>query len=195
MKRIAEIERKTKETQIRVKLDLDGSGHYEVSTGIGFFDHMLTLLCVHGLLDLAVEAVGDIHVDAHHTVEDVGLVVGEGIYRALGDRKGICRYGNAVIPMDDALAQVTIDLSNRPYLKLVLPKRLPRQNDFDASLAAEFFRSLAVKGGMNLHIQVPYGENWHHMIEAVFKGVGRALRQAMARDDRIIGVPSSKGTL
>lgn len=195
MKRIAEIERKTKETQIRVKLNLDGRGEYEVSTGIGFFDHMLTLLCVHGLLDLAVEAVGDIHVDAHHTVEDVGLVIGEGFSRALGDRKGICRYGNAVIPMDDALAQVTVDLSNRPYLKWRLPKKMPRQNDFDASLAGEFFRALAVKAGMNLHIQVAYGENWHHMIEAVFKGLGRALRQAAAGDDRNSGVPSSKGAL
>lgn len=195
MKRIAEIERKTKETQIRAKLNFDGSGQHEVSTGIGFFDHMLTLMCVHGVLDLTVEAVGDIHVDAHHTVEDVGLVLGEVINRALGDRKGICRYGHAVIPMDDALAQVTIDLSNRPYLKLSLPKRMPRQNDFDASLAREFFRALSVKAGMNLHVQVAYGDNWHHIIEAAFKGVGRALRQATAKDDRISSVPSSKGSL
>ncbi|MDA8141123.1 MAG: imidazoleglycerol-phosphate dehydratase, partial [Desulfobacteraceae bacterium] len=138
MKRIAEIERKTKETQIRAKLNLDGNGQLEVATGVGFFDHMLTLMCVHGLLDLTLEAVGDIHVDAHHTVEDVGLVLGEGISRALGERKGICRYGHALIPMDDALAQVAVDLSNRPYLKIVLPKRLPLQNDFDASLAQEF---------------------------------------------------------
>jgi imidazoleglycerol-phosphate dehydratase len=195
MKRSAEIERKTKETQIQVKLNLDGNGQHEVSTGIGFFDHMLTLLCVHGLLDLTIEAVGDIHVDAHHTVEDVGLVLGEGLSRALGERKGIGRYGHAVIPMDDALAQVAIDLSNRPFLKFVLPKRLPRQNDFDASLALEFFRALSVKSGMNLHIQVPYGENWHHIIEAVFKGMGRALRQAVAKDERSNGIPSSKGTL
>jgi imidazoleglycerol-phosphate dehydratase len=195
MKRIAELERKTKETQITIKLNLDGSGSYEVDTGIGFFDHMLTLLAVHGQLDLEVAARGDIEVDFHHTVEDVGLVLGEALNQALGDRRGICRYGHAVIPMDDALTTVTIDLSNRPYLKFLLPEKVPRQNDFDTSLAAEFFRALAYKAGLNLHLQFAYGDNWHHMIEAAFKGLGRAVRQAAAMDSRVKGVPSSKGSL
>jgi imidazoleglycerol-phosphate dehydratase len=195
MKRFAELERKTKETQIRAKLVMDGSGRHEVATGIGFFDHMLTLFCVHGLMDLSVTAEGDLDVDFHHTVEDVGLVLGATLNQALGDRKGITRYGFAVIPMDDALAEVAVDLSNRPYLKISVPDRMPRQNDFDISLATEFFRALAQKAGMNLHIRIVYGDNWHHMIEAVFKGFGRALRQAVAMDPEVSGVPSSKGAL
>ncbi|RJQ68500.1 MAG: imidazoleglycerol-phosphate dehydratase HisB [Desulfobacteraceae bacterium] len=195
MKRAAELERKTKETQIRIKVDLDGSARCDVHTGIGFFDHMLTLFGVHGLLDLSIQAEGDIQVDMHHTVEDVGLVLGEALSRALGDRKSICRYGQALIPMDDALAEVAIDLSNRPYLRMLMPESLPRQTDFDVSLAQEFFRALAFKAGMNLHIRVAYGDNWHHMIEAVFKGVARALRQAGSPDSRVAGIPSSKGSL
>lgn len=195
MKRIAELERKTKETQIRINLNLDGSGSCAIDSGIGFFDHMLTLLAVHGQLDLEVDAKGDIEVDLHHTVEDVGLVLGTAIHQALGDRNGICRYGHAVIPMDDALAGVTIDLSNRPYLKFIVPEAVPRQNDFDTSLSSEFFRALAYKAGFNLHIRIAYGENWHHMIEASFKGLGRALRQAAAIDSRVEGIPSSKGSL
>jgi imidazoleglycerol-phosphate dehydratase len=195
MKRFAELERKTKETQIRAKLVMDGSGRHEVATGIGFFDHMLTLFCVHGLMDLSVTAEGDLDVDFHHTVEDVGLVLGATLHQALGDRKGITRYGFAVIPMDDALAEVAVDLSNRPYLKISVPEHMPRQNDFDISLATEFFRALAQKAGMNLHIRIVYGDNWHHMIEAVFKGFGRALRQAVAMDCEVSGVPSSKGAL
>jgi imidazoleglycerol-phosphate dehydratase len=195
MKRFAEIERKTKETQIRAKLVMDGSGRPEVATGIGFFDHMLTLFCVHGLMDLSVTAEGDLDVDFHHTVEDVGLVLGATLNQALGDRRGIARYGSAVIPMDDALAEVAVDLSNRPYLRISVPDRMPRQNDFDISLATEFFRALAQKAGMNLHIRIVYGDNWHHMIEAVFKGFGRALRQAVALDRDVSGVPSSKGAL
>ena len=195
MKRSAELERKTAETQISAKLILEGSGGHEINTGIGFFDHMLTLLSVHSQIDLVIAAQGDIAVDYHHTVEDVGLVIGELLNKALGARKAICRYGHAVIPMDDALAEVTVDLSNRPYLKVLLPENMPRQNDFDISLAKEFFRSFACKGGLNLHIQIVYGDNWHHMIEAVFKGVGRAIRQAIAFDHGITGVPSSKGSL
>ena len=195
MKRNLELERKTKETQIRIRLNLDGSGQSEVTTGIGFFDHMLTLLAVQAVFDLSLTAVGDIQVDLHHTVEDVGLVFGDAISKALGQRKGICRYGDAFVPMDDALAHVAIDLSNRPYLVYRLPESLPRQNDFDASLAKEFFRALAQKGGMNLHIHVAYGDNWHHMIEAVFKACGRALRLAAATDGRVQGIPSSKGVL
>lgn len=195
MKRIAELERKTKETQIRIKLNLDGSGSHEIDTGIGFFDHMLTLMVVHGQVDLEVAARGDIEVDLHHTVEDAGLVLGEAVQKALGDRKGICRYGHAVIPMDDALTEVTLDLSNRPYLKFLMPRKMPRQNDFDSSLASEFFRALAYKAGLNLHVRFAYGDNWHHMVEAAFKGLGRALREAAAMDSRVKGIPSSKGIL
>jgi imidazoleglycerol-phosphate dehydratase len=195
MKRFGELERKTKETRIQASLDLDGQGKIDISTGIGFFDHMLTLFSVHGTFNLSVDATGDIDVDFHHTVEDVGLVLGGLISRALGDRTGIRRYGHAVIPMDDALAQVTVDLSNRPYLVFRKPDTMPNQNAFDASLAVEFFRAVSQKGGLNLHIQLAYGENWHHMIEAAFKGFGRALRQAVALDERIKGVPSSKGKL
>ncbi len=195
MTRNASIERKTKETQIKADLNLDGSGVYRINTGIGFFDHMLTLFTVHGLYDLELAATGDIDVDYHHTVEDVGLVLGDAVAKALGDRKGIQRYGNAVIPMDDALAQVTVDLSNRPYLVFRLPEEMPNQNGFDASLAREFLRAFAQRSGMNLHISIPYGENWHHMIEAVFKGLGRAIRSAVAKDARVTGVPSTKGAL
>jgi imidazoleglycerol-phosphate dehydratase len=195
MKRVAEQNRKTKETQIASKLNLDGNGQCDVSTGIGFFDHMLTLFCVHGALDLSVAAKGDIEVDFHHTVEDVGLVLGGLISEALGDRAGIRRYGNAVIPMDDALAQVTVDLSNRPYLVFRKPDRMPNQMEFDDSLATEFFRAVAQQSGMNLHIQIAYGDNWHHMIEAVFKGFGRSLREAISMDTKIKGIPSSKGKL
>jgi imidazoleglycerol-phosphate dehydratase len=195
MTRTASIERKTKETQIKSELNLDGRGVCRISTGIGFFDHMLTLFTVHGLLDCELSAVGDIDVDYHHTVEDVGLVLGDAVAEALGDRSGIQRYGNAVIPMDDALAQVSVDLSNRPYLVLRLPDVMPNQNEFDASLAREFLRAFAQRSGMNLHITVPYGENWHHMIEAVFKGLGRSIRSAVTKDARVAGVPSTKGAL
>jgi len=195
MKRTARVERKTNETQISANLYIDGIGKHQVATGIGFFDHMLTLFSVHGLFDLDVAASGDIEVDFHHTIEDVGLVLGDVITKALGDRKGICRYGHAVIPMDDSMAQVTVDLSNRPYLVFRLPEKMPLQNGMDASLAIEFFRAVAQRAGLNLHIQVAYGENWHHMIEAVFKGFGRALRCAVAMDNRMPAVPSSKGTL
>lgn len=195
MERISEIERKTKETQIQAMLRLDGQGQHRITTGIGFFDHMLTLFCVHGLFDLSLTAVGDIEVDFHHTVEDVGLVLGDLLFKALGDRKGIQRYGNAAIPMDDALANVALDLSNRPYCVMHLPVTPVHQNGFDASLANEFFRALSQRAGMNLHVHIVYGSNWHHMVEAAFKGLGRALRQAVALDPRVSGVPSSKGVL
>jgi imidazoleglycerol-phosphate dehydratase len=189
------IERNTNETQILVKLNLDGSGKHQVTTGISFFDHMLTLFTAHGLYDLDLKATGDIEVDYHHTVEDVGLVIGAAINKALGDRKGINRYGSAVIPMDDALAKVAVDLSNRPYLVFRLPDSMPKENDFDASLAQEFFRALAQRSGMNLHICVSYGDNWHHMIEAVFKGLGRAIRSAVTLDARVTDIPSTKGII
>jgi imidazoleglycerol-phosphate dehydratase len=195
MKRIAELDRTTKETQITAQLNLDGSGRNKITTGIGFFDHMLTLFSVHGLFDCTLSAKGDIEVDYHHTVEDVGLVLGAVINKALGDRKGITRYGQSMVPMDDALAQVVIDLSNRPYLVFGLPSAMPQQSGFDASLTKEFFRAVAQKSGMNLHVNVAYGDNWHHMVEAIFKAFARALRQAVTLDGRVKGVPSSKGKL
>jgi len=195
MNRTARVERRTNETQIRAALDLEGQGKCRISTGIGFFDHMLTLFGVHGLFDLEIEATGDLEVDFHHTVEDVGLVLGDAISQALGKREGIRRYGHATIPMDDALTEVTLDLSNRPYLVYRHPDRMPLQGQWDASLAREFFRAVAQKAGMNLHIRMAYGENWHHMAEAAFKGFGRALRTAISPDSRVTGIPSTKGRL
>jgi imidazoleglycerol-phosphate dehydratase len=195
MNRTARVERRTNETQIHAALNLDGQGKSRISTGIGFFNHMLTLFSVHGLFDLEIEATGDLEVDYHHTVEDVGLVMGDAISQALGKREGICRYGHAAIPMDDSLAEVTLDLSNRPYLVIRHPEKMPLQSEWDSSLAKEFFRAVAQGAGMNLHIRLAYGENWHHMVEAAFKGFGRALRTAVALDARIPGIPSSKGSL
>lgn len=193
--RIAEIERKTKETAIRVSLDLDGNGTPEVTTGIPFFDHMLTLMAVHGFFDLAVKAKGDLEVDFHHTVEDVGLVLGDTLNQALGSRKGIRRYGHAVTPMDDALTMVTVDLSNRPFLVFNVPTFGLTDSRFSIAVAKEFFRAFAIRAGLNLHINVSYGENEHHILESVFKSLGRALDQATGFDDRISGVRSSKGSL
>ena len=195
MKRAAEKERSTKETHIRLNLNIDGTGLSEISTGIPFFDHMLTLTSVHGFFDLVIKADGDVDVDSHHTVEDVGLVFGDALTKALGDRQGIRRFGHAVTPMDDALAAVTVDLSNRPYVVFRLPPVAQARPDFNASLAKEFFRAVASRSGMNLHINVSYGENEHHILEAIFKGFGRAVDQASARDERIAGVRSSKGSL
>ncbi len=195
MQRKSRVERRTKETNIKIQLDLDGSGKSDISTGIAFFDHMLTLFSVHGQFDLNIKADGDIDVDYHHTVEDVGLVLGDAVADALGDRKGIRRYGFAVTPMDETLAEVAIDLSNRPYLVYNLPGAPGDGSRFDKALAKEFFRAFAVRAGMNLHINVKYGENEHHIIEAVFKATGRALGQAVAIDPRIKGVRSTKGAL
>jgi len=195
MSRTSRIERKTTETQIAVEIELDGEGKADVHTGIAFFDHMLTLFCVHGGFDLNVVANGDLDVDFHHTVEDVGLVLGEAVSAALDNRAGIERYGFAVTPMDEALAQVAIDLSNRPYLVYRLPGDLSCVGPFDAGLAKEFFRAFAVKGGMNLHINVPYGENEHHVLESVYKSVGRGLKQAVQIDRARAGILSSKGVL
>jgi len=193
--RQAEIERKTKETAIRVGLNLDGNGTPEVLTGIPFFDHMLTLLAVHGFFDLSVKAKGDLEVDFHHTVEDVGLVFGDTLNQALGNRKGIRRYGHAVTPMDDALTQVTVDLSNRPFLVFNVPTFGLTESRFNIAVAKEFFRAFANRGGLNLHINVSYGENEHHILESIFKALGRALDQAAGLDDRISNVRSSKGSL
>jgi imidazoleglycerol-phosphate dehydratase len=195
MNRKTELERRTRETAIRVSLDLDGAGPPSITTGIPFFDHMLTLFGIHGYVDMNLHAQGDIEVDSHHTVEDVGIVLGDAIQKALGDRAGIRRYGFAVTPMDDALASVAIDLSRRPYLVFNVPSCEVTDRSFNRSLAKEFFKALANHVGMNLHISVPYGENEHHVLEAVFKSFGRALRQAVSFDKRISGVRSSKGML
>jgi len=195
MNRMADVDRKTKETAITMKLCLDGTGKHEIDTGVPFFDHMLSLFSVHGFFDLFITARGDLEVDLHHTIEDVGLVLGDAFNKALGDRKGIRRYGHVVLPMDDAMASVTVDLSNRPYLVYnVTPMLFPGGN-FDIGLAREFFRAFSTQGGMNLHINVFYGQNEHHIIESVFKAAGRALDQATSIDERIKGVRSTKGVL
>ena len=193
--RTAEVERSTKETKIKAELVLDGSGTHEIATGIPFFDHMLTLFSVHGFFDLKLKAIGDIEVDYHHTMEDVGLVLGEAFAKALGDRKGIQRYGYAVVPMDDALSTVAIDLSNRPYLVYGIPELFARQPAAYSNLFKEFFRAFSNRAGMNLHIQTAYGENDHHVIESIFKAFARALDQAASTDARVRRVHSSKGLL
>jgi imidazoleglycerol-phosphate dehydratase len=195
MSRKIELERRTRETTIHVSLDLDGEGRPDIATGIAFFDHMLSLFVVHGFFDLVLQAQGDIEVDSHHTVEDVGLTLGDAIDRALGDRKGIRRYGFAVTPMDEALATVAVDLGRRPYLVYQSPAAPMVERSFNSVLAKEFFKSLANRAGMNLHIHAPYGENEHHILEAAFKSLGRALSQAAAIDPRVRGVRSSKGAL
>lgn len=195
MKRTATVARKTNETDIRLELKLDGSGRTDIDSGIPFLDHMLTLFAVHGFFDLALKAEGDLNVDFHHTIEDIGLVFGAALSQALNNRIGIKRYGHAVIPMDDTLAAVSVDLSNRPFLVCNFPPSTLYGIPLTPSLTKEFFRAVVNKGGMNLHINVAYGENDHHIIESVFKAFGRALEQAVSIDDRTSGVPSSKGVL
>ena len=195
MQRTAELQRNTKETRISARLDLDGRGNTDIHTGIGFLDHMLTLMGAHGFLDIDLAAQGDIEVDYHHTVEDVGLVMGEMLDKALGKRQGIRRFGHAVTPMDDALAAVTVDLSKRPYLVFNLPPAIGPAGTFPPQLVKEFCRALATRGGLNLHINVSYGEDPHHILEAIFKAMGRALAQAATRDERIEGVRSTKGAI
>lgn len=195
MMRQAEMERKTLETSVAVSVNLDGSGKAVVATGVGFFDHMLTLLAKHSFLDLQVQAQGDMEVDSHHTIEDCGIVLGEALKVAVGDKVGIHRYGNCFIPMDEALAQVVLDFSGRPYL--VFEAEIPKitLGNFDTEMTEEFFRAVAVTSGMTLHIRVLYGKNVHHIIEAVFKAFARALAEAVAVDPRVKGVMSSKGAL
>ncbi len=195
MDRSAAIERKTKETDIKIRITIDGKGEAEISTGIPFFDHMLKLFAVHGFFDLFVEAKGDINVDFHHTIEDVGIVLGMAFEKALKSKEGISRYGFAVTPMDDALATAAIDLSNRPYLVYNLPAINSKTGGFDIFLAKEFFRAFSTWCKMNLHIHVPYGENEHHIIESIFKSTGRAMDMATSFDKRISGVRSSKGSI
>ena len=195
MARRAEIERNTRETKIRLSLDLDGEGRGEIDTGIGFFNHMLELLKKHALIDLSVTCAGDLDVDYHHTVEDVGLVLGQALNQALGDRVGITRYGFASVPMDEALCETSIDLGGRPFLVFLSPKKHLMVRDFEVKLLEEFFRSVSVEGRLNIHTREIYGDETHHVCEGIFKSFARALRQAVARDSREKGVPSSKGVL
>ena len=193
--RCAEIKRKTAETQISVKLNLDGEGKCDIATGIGFLDHMLTLLAKHSFMDLTVRAKGDLEVDSHHTVEDIGIVLGEALQEALGDKAGIHRYGNCFIPMDETLAQVCLDFSGRPCL--VFGAEIPKiqLGNYDAEMTEEFFRAVAMHCGLTLHIRVLCGSNVHHIIEAIFKAFARAVAEAAAVDPRVKGVMSSKGVL
>ena len=195
MPRTSEISRKTRETSVRVTLNLDGAGEGSAATGVGFFDHMIDLLTRHSLIDLKVQASGDLQVDAHHTVEDVGIVLGQAIEKALGDKSGIHRYGWAIVPMDESLAQVAIDLSGRPAFVFNVEFKGSMIGTFPVELVEEFFKALSTTARMNLHISVPYGGNSHHISEAIFKGFAKALRQAVERDPRDTRVPSTKGTL
>jgi imidazoleglycerol-phosphate dehydratase len=194
--RKAKVERKTKETNIKIGLNLDGSGRYSIKTSIPFFDHMLSLMCKHGLFDMTLKAKGDIDIDDHHTVEDVGIVLGKAFKQALGDKKGISRYGQASVPMDEALASVSLDISGRPYLiyKVEFPKK-GKIKDFDPELIEDFLHAFVGNSSITLHVNVSYGRNIHHIIEAVFKGLGRALREAVSLDKKIKGVPTTKGML
>ena len=196
MPRKAKINRKTKETDISLELNLDGRGVYNIKTPIPFLDHMLSLFARHGLFDLKVKAKGDIDIDYHHTVEDTGICLGDAVKKALCNKKGIKRYGSAAVPMDEAIASVSIDISDRPYLayKVILPKKA-KIKDFDADLAEDFFQAFANRSGMTLHINVPYGRNIHHMIEAIFKAFGRALSEAASINPKIKGIMSTKGKL
>ena len=195
MQRTARIRRDTAETKIELALDLDGTGKAELSTGVGFFDHMLTHLARHGLIDLQVRAEGDLHIDAHHTVEDVGICFGKCLAQALGDKAGIRRYGSATVPMDETLVTAAVDLSGRPFL--VWKAELPAETlgTFSASLAEEYWRAVSSAGAFNLHVVVHHGRNTHHIIEAIFKATARALREAVEPDPRGSGVPSTKGVL
>jgi len=194
--RTAKVERKTKETDIRLSIDLDGEGKYAIDTSIPFLDHMLSLMSKHGLLDMKIKAKGDIDIDFHHTVEDIGIVLGKAMKDALGNMQGITRYGQASVPMDEALAMVSIDISGRPYLvyKVEIPKKSKIKN-FDPDLIEDFLQAFASSSSITLHVITPYGRNTHHIIEAIFKALGRALRQAVAIDPRVKGVPSTKKVL
>jgi imidazoleglycerol-phosphate dehydratase len=196
MPRTAEVTRRTKETDLRIRIDLDGRGEAQIRTGIGFFDHMLEALARHGLLDLVVEARGDLQVDGHHTVEDTGIVLGQAIAKALGDRAGIRRYADALIPLDEALVQCVMDVSGRPYLSysIEIPK-WQMLGDYDVFLTPEFFRAVALNAGLTVHLDLVRGDNPHHIVEAAFKAFARALDGATTLDPRVQGVPSTKGVL
>lgn len=193
--RTAEVSRKTSETDIRVTVNLDGSGCGNIGTGVEFFDHMLSALSRHSLIDLDVRAAGDLGIDAHHTVEDVGIVIGQAIDKALGERAGIRRYGSSSVPMDEARADVAVDIGGRPYLVYNARYATDRVGNFDIELIREFLLALATHLKMNLHVNVPYGANTHHIAEAVFKALAVALRAAVEPDPRRTGIPSTKGQL
>ena len=194
--RRAEVTRKTRETQVRAAVNLDGEGRAKVATGIGFLDHMLEQLARHSLIDLEVEAKGDLHIDFHHTTEDTGIVIGQAVAEALGSRAGIQRYGDALIPMDETLTRVALDASNRPYLIWKVSFTKPKLGEMDTELFREWFHAFAQAAGLTLHVENLYGENNHHIVESCFKGLARALREAVTIDPRAAGaVPSTKGTL
>jgi imidazoleglycerol-phosphate dehydratase len=196
MARIGDVTRNTKETQIRVRVDLDGSGASKLATGIGFFDHMLDQIARHGLVDLEIEARGDLHIDGHHTVEDVGITLGQAVAQAVGDKAGLTRYGHAYVPLDEALSRVVVDFSGRPGLHMRVPFKAGMVGGFDTQLAFEFFQGFSNHAGVTLHIDNLFGENAHHQCESVFKAFGRALRMATTLDARSAGVvPSTKGSL
>ncbi len=195
MTRKITINRQTSETDIQLTLTLDGSGQHNIDTGVGFLDHMLTHVALHGLFDLEVRARGDLHIDAHHTIEDLAIVLGQALDQALGDRQGIRRMGHAYVPMDEALARVVLDLSGRPYSVVDAAWHTPTMGQMPTSLVDHFLETVAVHARMNLHAHVFYGRDDHHQAEALFKALGRALRQAVAIDERRQGVPSTKGTL
>ena len=194
--RVASIERKTNETQISVSVNIDGTGHYNVSTGVGFLDHMLEQLSRHSLIDIEIKAIGDLQIDFHHTTEDTGIALGEAINKALGDRKGINRFGVATIPMDETLSRVALDISNRPYLVWKVLFTKPKLGEMDTELFKEWFQAFSQSAGITLHIENIYGENNHHIVESCFKGLARALRQGIEIDTRKSQeIPSTKGVL
>lgn len=194
--RAATVERKTRETDIFVALELDGTGDYDIETGIGFFDHMLEAFAKHAMLDLKVRAEGDLHIDMHHTVEDVGIVIGQAVTQALGDGAGIARFGHAYIPMDETLSRAALDISKRPYLVWNVNFERPRIGDMDTELFKEWFHAFAMNSGLCLHVENIYGSNTHHIIESCFKATARAFRMAVAVDPRADGAtPSTKGIL
>lgn len=193
--RTATIDRKTGETEIKLTISVDGTGTSEIRTGVPFFDHMLTLFARHGLFDLTVVAKGDIEVDYHHTVEDVGITLGQALAKALGEKAGIRRYGSAYVPMDEALARVVVDCSGRPFLSYEAPRGVEAIGLFPFQLVEEFLRAVSVQAGLTLHVSILAGRDAHHMAEAVFKALGRALDVAVSRDERVKGIPSTKGVL
>jgi imidazoleglycerol-phosphate dehydratase len=196
VKRQASIERSTKETKVKASVDLDGSGTSDIATGIGFLDHMLQQLARHSLIDIELRAKGDLHIDFHHTTEDCGIVLGQAVAKALGDKQGITRYASTHLAMDEALTRVAIDVSGRPHLVWRVAFTRPKIGDMDTELIGEWFRAFAINAGLTLHVENLYGENSHHIAETCFKGLARALRAAIARDARQAGrVPSTKGTL
>lgn len=193
--RVGKIFRETSETKVSVEINLDGGGKNKISTGIGFFDHMLNLFGAHGQFDLSVDCAGDLEVDGHHSVEDIGIALGAAIKSALGDKRGINRYGTFFLPMDESLALVSLDISGRPFLVFDAGELAPTIGTFDTELTEEFLRALAFNAGITLHVKILYGKNSHHKVEAIFKALGHALRIAVAKDEKVSGVPSTKGVL